>query len=423
MICHTRGFIPRRRPSRASALCAVVPCFVLAACGSSSIDGSSPLDGTPRLLAHVLTRDGSLRTYGVDVETGALTSVGAQSVPQAQQLAVDPSGRFVFVVRWNGKVWWGLAPEVHELQGQPYVGGCVRSYRVSPRTGALAFVSECDAGLQAKEGPGAITASPGLLHTVWGQIGGSSGSHVFYDLVRFAVSSDGVVTRAAGESWGLNHTSGPGLVADRQRGLFYGRHGDSSVAAYAMDGDGALRLASEASVPEVGTPGCPYDDLRQVTSMVAADGLVYMATESGSSTPCGGIFYPFRVVGAPPVLTAEAPQAAPGDSSVLAFLPPSAGAAGLLAVGSTGGIRVYDAGASGGLTLRAIAAADVAPGRVSSLTFHPSGRFLYATYPSGLSTFALTSDATLRLVRTDPSISGKAFEPAGHLVIAPAPTD
>jgi hypothetical protein len=417
MARRNRTCIRRRRGCPGVLLLSIAVSAVLGACGEST-----PESGGPGLLAHVLTRDGSLKTYSVDAETGSLSPLGTQSVPQAQEIAIDPSGRVVFAVRWNGRPSWGLTPWVHELSGQPSVAGRVRSYRVQHATGALTFVGESETGLSESKGPGSIAAGAGFVYTVWGAVGGSSGSHVFYDLVRFQFTPEGVLSRAASQSWGLNHDSGPWLVSDSQRGLFYGRRGDYRVGAFVADADGTLQVASEAPVPDSGAPGCPLDDLRQFSSVVAADGLFYVATDSGVTTPCGGVFYPFSVDSATRALSAGVPHAAAGDASVLAFLPPANGSAGLLAVGGAG-IQVYSIGASGELTPLGSAPPEIAAGRASSLTFHPSGRFLYATYPTGLLTLEVTADPTLHVVNVDPGISGSAFEPAGHLLIAPTPPD
>jgi hypothetical protein len=374
---------------------AAVP-ILLPACGSNVAisPGASPVSpvpgptatAPPSALAYVLDRGaGAVLVFEASDATGELRLVARQDVPEPRVLAVDPFGRFLYVAG-GGTVWSGGGEE------PPYV----RCYATDPGSGQLTERSFSHANPFGCPWT-ALAANEGQVYAVAATC--MTGYHGGWFLLDVAATT-GALTPAPTPPVRWEPAF---VVADPQGRFVYSGAVERQSCSYCawlyistVQGGG--------TIDDTGGVKVAPSDVGPLSGAVLGEGILYVADPRARILS----FDVSAGLGRPPLL-ARLDSAFEGSGARLAFgrsttprLPTAAASShgAWLAVSTRAGLGLFEALASGELSLRDEASSPALASR--SVAFHPSGRFLYASgVGEGVRVFAV-DDGRLREVGQEP---------------------
>ena len=394
-------------------------CSLLSACGSDTsaptasvptaapeeTPGASPspsLDYTGSL--HVL-QGHSVSTYAIDATTGKLRLASTLKVGEAHALTGEPRGRFVFA---------SFGPRDGSEPDPSIV-----AYAPDGR-GNLAAVSEvssrpiCDCGSAVRGGWLWLSAGSDRVYAVWETRAGGAYHRQIDTYVTHSVAGDGALGPAYDTQFTSPYDSGGGAVTvDLDSNILYKSAPDGGrggVIAHTIDPNGHLLQMGWSNI-------C---GARQIAGparfpLVAARVFLFAAAYTDSG-----------LTGSPRVCAWKGARLAPVTSLELdagtaaAHVPSSESQPMLLAFAGTPPrparayryeVRISSMSLDGELHLLDATGAP-SDGDVMQLLFHPSGRFLYASYAIGgtdgthrsyvaanLRTFAVGTDGRLEMIQ------------------------
>ncbi len=349
---------------------------MLVGCGSSS-PTPTPAEVKPvatQAFVHVLdAQSEKLSSFEVVPATGQLTLRGSITAPSPTVFTADPKGRLLFVGGGGGAGAAYVAPYVAtyalergvpvQRETLPLTGSSTR-----PPHGIGAFDQELFVANTWHDG--------GTYHSHWG---GTLRSMRLEEAAG-RLSTAGLLSR----NWDTGD-----IAVDPGWRIVYWLAEDIGATAFQLNADGSLRQIARGGLDEGGR-----------AAAVAAGGKIFITSESGDLAS-------FVVDGEASMLRLRTWMR---DASKRGSLPGIAlSGSGLLAV-SADAIRTYSTSESGELTL-----VETSAGSFSSVAFHPSGAFLYASGNGLLRTYAVSSEGRLTMFDELP-------HPAGRLVVTSPPS-
>jgi len=306
--------------------------------------------------------DGNVSMYTIDATTGALTSVGPpvdSGDEGAHSVAVDPSGRFVYVAN----------------SGEGNTAGSISTYTINATTGALTSTGTIFGVCPGLCAPWSIAVDPSGKFSYVADEGGfaPTGVSIFaINVTTGALTSVGTITTGGrAVSVTMDPTGKFAYAADGSNGF---PAESNNVTMYTVN-------ATTGALTSVGTVAAGTDP---VSVAVHPTGTFAYASNHGSNDVSM-----YSINAATGALTSIGTITAGSSPTSIAIHP--SGKFAYVSNGQANSISMYTIDTTGALTSVGMIAAGLSP---TSIAVHPSGKFAYVTNSGSNGVSMYSIDAT-----------------------------